>query len=209
MSSYATAAAEAAATVPIKLVVGLGNPGQQYVYTRHNEGFRALDVFQKWYAIDWSSTAGGLIAHITLTLDRVKGEEEPRTHQVVLFKPSSFMNDSGLPTASLMAHLGVKPSELLVVHDDIDIPPKELRWKFGGSAGGHNGVKSVEKELGAKDFHRLRVGVGRPATRGRDAILDWVLSTPEGVDPKALEDAAVDAALWVEHIIFKSLGEFR
>ncbi|MFD1504238.1 aminoacyl-tRNA hydrolase [Georgenia yuyongxinii] len=152
------------------LVVGLGNPGPQYASNRHNVGQMVVDVLAR--RMNGSFTTHKARAHV---LDGRLGTlpggvPGPR---VILAKPSTYMNVSGGPVATLANFYGVDPSHVLVVHDELDLPPETLRLKFGGGEGGHNGLRSISNFLGTKDYMRLRVGVGRPP--GRMDAADYVL----------------------------------
>lgn len=153
---------------PIRLVAGLGNPGEQYALTRHNAGFATTDkIGARHGARYWKSQAGCLVAII-----RVGGRD------VVLAKPQGYMNTSGGPLSKLMRELRVRPEELLVVHDEVDLPAGEVREKFGGGLNAHNGLRSIKAKLGTADFGRVRVGIGRPP--GKMSVADWALRKLKG-----------------------------
>ena len=166
---------------PLKLVVGLGNPGAEYARTRHNAGF--------WYVDELARRGGGVwrretrhqceLARVTLA-----------GCELWLMKPGTYMNRSGAAVQSLAAFYRIAPAEMLVVHDDIDLPPGVARLKQGGGHGGHNGVRDVIAQLGP-DFWRLRIGVGHPGDK--DQVIDAVLdrATP---DEQRLIDAALERA---------------
>src|SRR5690606_15648206 len=152
------------------LVVGLGNPGPTYAGNRHNVGQMVLDVLAR-------DIPGGFVSHKARAqvLDGrlgvlASGAPGPR---VVLAKPSTYMNVSGGPVAALLRFYDVPPERLLVVHDELDLPPTTLRLKRGGGEGGHNGLKSISGSVGTRDYVRLRVGIGRPP--GRMDAADFVL----------------------------------
>ncbi|MFD5826939.1 aminoacyl-tRNA hydrolase [Lentzea sp. NPDC060358] len=167
----------------LALIVGLGNPGPKYEGNRHNIGFLVLDELA-------ARTGGKFKAHKSgaeIVEGRLSG------HRVVLAKPSSFMNLSGGPVASAVKFF--KPTTVVVVHDELDLPFAQLRMKLGGGDNGHNGLRSITKSLGTKDYHRLRFGVDRPS--GRQDPADYVLKDFSTVERKqlALEvDRAADAA---------------
>ena len=136
----------------MKLITGLGNPGPDYHKTRHNAGFLFLDHLTARLGRErWIKKFNSLFVTA-----RIGGAD------VTLVKPMSYMNLSGGPARAFMAELGVEPSGLLLIHDDIDIPFGDVRYKAGGGHGGHNGLKSILSALGSPDFHRIRIGVGRP-----------------------------------------------
>jgi peptidyl-tRNA hydrolase, PTH1 family len=149
------------------LIVGLGNPGEEYADTRHNAGFRAVDaIADKVGARYWKTEGGALTA---------KGAWHD--HDVVLAKPQSFMNTSGGPVKQLCGMYGVAPDHLIVIHDELDIPAGTVRVKFGGGHAGHNGLRSICDKLQTRDWFRVRCGIGRPP--GRMPVADFVLSAPK------------------------------
>ncbi len=138
----------------MKLVVGLGNPGPKYETTRHNAGFLAIDrLVESWNAVDRHESHHGEVWKASR-----EGEK------ILLIKPQTFMNNSGRCVAPLFNFYKCEPTDLIVIHDEIDLPPMQLRIKTGGGAGGHNGIRSLDASLGAgkTGYHRIRVGVGRP-----------------------------------------------
>lgn len=171
------------------LVVGLGNPGEEYAHTRHNAGFDAVDELARGARVAyWKSEAGALTAKATLA-----GED------VVLAKPQSFMNTSGGPVKKLMDAYQVAPGQLIVVHDDLDIQPGAIRVKLGGGLAGHNGLKSIADKLGTRDWHRVRVGIGRPP--GRMPVVDFVLTRPRKEAADDFAQGCYRASLAVESLI--------
>lgn len=148
------------------LIVGLGNPGDDYAHTRHNAGFDAVDaIAEELGARYWKRECGAFTA-----------TAKYRGHEVVLAKPQSFMNTSGGPVKQLCAAYKVAPDHLIVIHDELDINPGTVRVKFGGGHAGHNGLRSICDKLQTRDWFRVRCGIGRPP--GRMAVADWVLSLP-------------------------------
>ncbi len=162
---------------PLKLVVGLGNPGREYARTRHNAGWWLVDELAASSNGSWRHDAR---AHTELARIDLAGT------QLWLLKPTAFMNRSGGPVAAVAKFYGIEPGAMLVVHDDIDLPPGVARLKFGGGHGGHNGVRDVIAHLGA-DFWRLRLGVGHPGSR--DLVLDAVLDRPTQAEQQAIDQA--------------------
>lgn len=144
----------------IKAIIGLGNPGHKFLKTRHNIGFRVLDVLAEKNGVQWHTQGNKEVAEIMVNGQRV-----------VLIKPQTFMNNSGEVIAALTKK-GIKADEILVVHDELELPFGQVKSKTGGSAKGHNGLKSIIAYLGDA-FHRIRVGIGRPINR--DAVPDYVL----------------------------------
>jgi peptidyl-tRNA hydrolase, PTH1 family len=167
----------------VKLIVGLGNPGREYRDTRHNAGFLVLDEIAKRHDLTWATAP----AQVPDSLVAKKFGKEP----VLLARPLTFMNRSGDAVAALSRYYDVEPVDLLVVVDDIDIPFGRLRTRASGSAGTHNGLRSVVERLGTQ-FPRLRVGVGRGDAR-RD-LADHVLAKFEPAERKQLESIITRAA---------------
>jgi PTH1 family peptidyl-tRNA hydrolase len=145
----------------IKAVVGLGNPGQQYVYTRHNIGFRIVEALVDQHHGSWNTQ--GEMMYSTIEVDGKK---------IIVLKPLTFMNDSGR-VFSFLYKKGIKQEHILVVHDEIELPFGEIKLKFDGSTKGHNGLKSIVA-LGGSNFYRLRFGVDRPAHPAQ--VPDYVLA---------------------------------
>ncbi len=157
-----------------KLIVGLGNPGAKYANTRHNAGWMALDAFARKHGVDFSRNG----------YHGVYGELkwQPTGEKVILLKPLTYMNLSGRSVAPAAHFYKATPRDVLVVYDDLDLQPGTMRLRPKGSAGGHNGMKSIIQELGTQDFPRLRIGIGRPAPGWE--VVDWVLA-PFGPDDAA------------------------
>ena len=171
------------------LIVGLGNPGKEYEKTRHNCGFRALDVLaQKLNCKVDKGKFQGLYGQTTY--DGVK---------LLLLKPLTYMNLSGRSVLQLSAYFHVPPQKIIVLYDDISLEPGRLRIRADGSAGGHNGIKSIISEVGSQDFPRVKIGVGGKAHPEQD-LADHVLSGFTAQEEKALASAlerAADAALCI------------
>jgi len=161
----------------MKLIVGLGNPGQGYANNRHNVGFICLSHFARTQGIRFDKKQGK--ARI--------GTGEVAGNKVVLAKPQTYMNLSGEPVSRLTKKFNINPDDLLVIHDDLDLPLGKIRIRHGGSSGGHKGIDSIINELGSQDFIRLRVGIGHPAENkdttefSNDEIITYVLGdfTPD------------------------------
>ncbi len=149
----------AAQPMPIRMVAGLGNPGEEYANTRHNAGFKTVDELARRAGVSyWKNQLGAEVA-TTKVRDT---EAEGGVREVVLVKPQSFMNTSGGPISKLCREYGIKPQEVLVVHDELDIPEGDVRVKVGGGHAGHNGLRSIIDKLGSRDFSRIRTGIGEP-----------------------------------------------
>jgi peptidyl-tRNA hydrolase, PTH1 family len=170
------------------VVVGLGNPGPSYDRTRHNVGYLVTDELARRIGSSWRSHKAGRLLAVE---GRLAGEPGIRT---VLGRGRCFMNESGGPVAGLLHFYGAEPKNLVVVHDEIDLPYGDLRVKFGGGDNGHNGLKSIRRSLGTGDFFRVRFGIGRPVGRGepRDHVLSS-FSAAERTDLAAFVDRAADA----------------
>ncbi|GHO76276.1 peptidyl-tRNA hydrolase [Ktedonobacter sp. SOSP1-85] len=168
----------------MKLLVGLGNPGAQYERTRHNVGFRVIDALAEKLGVRWERRGRAMIANATLEHEKV-----------VLVKPITFMNNSGEAVGELQRWFKLEPEDILVVYDELDLPVGQLRVRARGSAGGHNGMKSLIQYLHTDQFPRLRVGIGRPANRRPDTI-NYVLGIPpkdEYITLLQAEDKALEA----------------
>ncbi len=171
------------------LIVGLGNPGQQYVHTRHNCGFMALDLLAKKLGckVDKGKFQG------------LYGQTTHNGKKLYLLKPPTYMNLSGQSVLELSAYFHIPPQRIIVLFDDISLAPGRLRIRADGSAGGHNGIKSIIAALGSQAFPRVKIGVGGKPEPERD-LADWVLSSFSAAEEKALAAAlaaAGEAALWI------------
>ena len=155
----------------IKLIVGLGNPGQQYEKTRHNAGFLFLDSLVKEFGGAWSNQVRfqGLFA-----------ECDVAGVKVLLLKPDTFMNRSGQSVGKVVRYYKLLPEEILVVHDELDFNPGVLKLKKDGGHAGHNGLRDIIAHLSSKEFYRLRIGIGRPSS-GK-VVSDFVLSAPSKLE---------------------------
>ena len=162
----------------IKLIVGLGNPGRQYEKTRHNAGFLFLDALAIELGCAWvnESRFQGLFA-----------EGSVASGKVMLLKPDTFMNRSGLSVGKVARYYKLLPEEILVVHDELDFNPGIVKLKKDGGHAGHNGLRDIIAHLGAKEFYRLRLGIGRPPA-GK-VVADFVLSSPSKPEWELLIDA--------------------
>ena len=160
------------------LIVGLGNPGKEYEKTRHNCGFRAIDL---------------LAQNLGCKIDKAKfqgiyGQAVRDGKKIFLLKPLTYMNLSGRSVLQLSAYFQIPPQRIIVMFDDISLEPGRLRIRPDGSAGGHNGIKSIIQELGSQDFPRVKIGVGAKAHPDQD-LADWVLSGFSASEEKALSSA--------------------
>jgi PTH1 family peptidyl-tRNA hydrolase len=164
----------------MKLIVGLGNPGKEYSTNRHNIGFLCINHLARQQHI---------------SLDKKQGKARVGAGfisgtQVVLAKPQTYMNASGIAVISLLNKHKLTPDDLIVIHDDLDLPLGKIRIKPGNSAGGHNGIKSIIGSLGTQDFTRIRIGISRPqiGEAAEETIVDYVLGDFEGYDRKLVDE---------------------
>ena len=176
------------------IVVGLGNPGPQYVGNRHTVGYLVTELLA-------DRVRGNFKAH-KARADVV--ETRFGDDRVVLAKPRSYMNESGGPVAGLRDFFKVPVERLVVVHDELDLPYGAIRLKLGGGDNGHNGLKSLRKSLGSGEFHRVRVGIGRPP--GRQDPADWVLRDFSAAEQKEIDLHLERAADAVEALIADGLA---
>lgn len=173
----------------IRMVAGLGNPGDEYARTRHNAGFCAIDELARQANVTyWKNQSGAEVATIAMNDPDADGGKR----EVLLVKPQSYMNTSGGPISKLCAAHRIAPEELLVIHDELDIPAGDVRVKIGGGHAGHNGLRSIIDKLGSRDFSRIRVGIGEPP--GRMPVADFVLKQLRAREAEEFDDATFRAA---------------
>ncbi|NQD36942.1 aminoacyl-tRNA hydrolase [Permianibacter sp. IMCC34836] len=180
----------------LKLIVGLGNPGAQYAQTRHNAG--------EWYVRRLADKLG-----VRLSVEpKYFGETASAVvagEQVRLLIPATYMNRSGQAVGAMANFYRIAPQEILVAHDELDIPPGTLKLKIGGGHGGHNGLKDIVPALGnSADFYRLRIGIGHPGDR--EQVTGWVLGKAPRAEQEKM-DAAIDEALRESELLIR--GEFQ
>ncbi len=162
---------------PPRLIVGLGNPGAEYEATRHNVGF--------WFVDRLAAELGASLAAQPKFFGRAG-----RSGDLWLLQPTTYMNRSGQAVATLANFYKISPAEILVVHDDLDLPPGGIRVKQGGGNGGHNGLKDIQARLGTPDFWRLRLGIGHPRSLNlSQQVVDFVLHPPRREEMPAIERA--------------------
>ena len=187
----------------IKMVVGLGNPGSKYVDTRHNLGFRAIDSLAKTLKIDVRKKKFGA----------VYGQGEFADKKLILLKPWQFMNRSGQAVATAMASYKLDTSDLLVITDDMALPPGAIRLRTKGSAGGHNGLADVIEKLGTESIGRLRIGIGMSPVAYEETAYDYVLDKPTKHEKllitEAIERAKKAVLCWVKYGTKKAMNEFN
>jgi PTH1 family peptidyl-tRNA hydrolase len=169
-------------SIDLKLIVGLGNPGSKYSETRHNAGFWFVEELAAASAVQFrvEKKFHGELAKISIA-----GSD------IWLLKPGTYMNESGQSLKSLLSFYQLKASNVLVVHDEIDLSPGTVKLKTGGGHGGHNGLRDIINHLGTKDFHRLRIGVGHPGHK--DQVVDYVLHRPSQDDRIAIDQSVREA----------------
>ena len=172
-------------SIDLRVIVGLGNPGPKYTETRHNAGFWFIEQVARKYSATFrpEKKFHGEVAKISL-----QGKD------IWLLKPGTFMNRSGLAVRSLLSFYRIAADQLLVAHDEIDLPPGTAKLKTGGGHGGHNGLRDIISQLGTKDFHRLRIGVGHPGSK--EQVVDYVLHSASR-DDRILFDRDIDDAVGV------------
>jgi len=189
------------------LIVGLGNPGAQYAGTPHNVGYEVANrLAARWDLPKPRSRYRGLITEGRAALPGIVTDApaglaaiktaSPRALRVAILLPQTYMNDSGRSVGPARGELRIEPDHVLVLHDEIDLPFGEVRTRLGGGLAGHNGLKSIKAALGTADFHRVRIGVGRPGSTDPEIVAAYVLGRfrePQA-DVEALIDSAADAA---------------
>lgn len=183
---------------PIRLIVGLGNVGAEYERTRHNAGF--------WIVDEIAAKARVAFSHDRKFHGEVARVRDP-THELWLLKPSTYMNRSGQAVVALALYYKILPTQILVAHDEVDLPPGAVRLKRGGGTAGHNGLKDIQAKLTTPDFWRLRIGVGHPrALAMTQEVADFVLHPPNREHAQAIDDA-MGRALDIVPLIVQ--GEFE
>ncbi len=174
-----------------RLVVGLGNPGSKYEESRHNVGFVALDALRAELGLpDYRDKFSGAFT-----------QGEALNAPVALLKPLTFMNLSGQSVRPAMAFLKIDPPEVLVLHDELDLPFADVRIKAGGGHAGHNGLRSLIEHIGSPDFVRVRIGVGRPPPEFRGDVADYVLSSFDASERVALDEVVARAVLAARKVL--------
>ena len=174
-----------ARSIDLKVIVGLGNPGSKYTETRHNAGFWFIEEVARKYSATFRPDKK---FHAEVAKVTIAGKD------IWLLKPDTFMNLSGRAVQSLLSFYRITAQQLLVAHDEIDLDPGTVKLKTGGGHGGHNGLRDIINQLGTKDFHRLRIGVGHPGSK--DQVVDFVLHNASR-DERALIDHDIDDAVSV------------
>ncbi len=164
--------------MPIRLIVGLGNPGPEYEQTRHNAGFWVVDNLAG-NALSRESRFNALAAKVRIA-----------AQDVWLLEPQTYMNRSGQSVGAIARFYKIAPDEILVVHDELDLPPGSAKIKKGGSSGGHNGLKDITAALGTQDYWRLRIGIGHPRSMNlQQQVVDFVLHRPRKEEQELINGA--------------------
>ena len=168
--------------MPIRLIVGLGNPGAEYEQTRHNAGFWLVDNLANSLPNARLQRESGFNALVAKTI--IGG------NQLWLLEPQTYMNRSGQSVGAIARFYKIQPDEILVVHDELDLPPGAAKLTKGGSSGGHNGLKDISSALGTQDYWRLRIGIGHPRTLNlNQPVADFVLHRPRREEQLLIEEA--------------------
>lgn len=183
----------------MKVIVGLGNPGRKYSDTRHNIGYRVLEEIAQRFSIEKEeSRFDAIIGHI-----RIDGEK------VLLVKPLTYMNLSGKTVQPLVRWFKLDLDDLIVIYDDMDLPPGALRLRAQGGSGGHKGMASIIQRLGSQEFARIRIGIGRPDNEA----INWVLGKFSPTEQKLMEETISQAAAavecWVKQGIERAMNEYN
>ena len=179
----------------ISLIVGLGNPGAEYAETRHNAGFRFLDVLL-------DATGGKLRAESRFTANA--GKISLSGKDIWLLEPQTFMNHSGESVSKFAHYFKIPASEILVAHDDLDLPPGTIRLKVGGGDGGHNGLSDINEKLGTSDYARLRIGIGHPGNAAH--VVSYVLKRAPATEQTLIEAAIGNGKAHLAEMVH---GEFQ
>lgn len=185
----------------LRAIVGLGNPGAEYERTRHNTGFWFVDLLAATHRGSFRMEAKfkGELARIRIGND-----------ELLLLKPMTFMNKSGEAIQALAAFYKLEPADILVAHDELDLPVGSLKLKRAGGHGGHNGLRSVHQHLG-ETYLRLRIGIGHPGSK--DQVLGYVLGRPNSADDKLIRDGLIDAMnavpVWLDQTLEKAMQKLH
>jgi len=180
----------------LKLIVGLGNPGPKYEVTRHNVGFLLLDEIADRYDIAWSG----------MKFDGVVGKGQIEQEECYLLKPQTFMNLSGQCIVAFMNYFKVTPADLIVINDELDLATGQVKTRTEGGHGGHNGVRNIIELMGTKDFHRIKVGIGKPSSREDGSPADWVLKPLPDSELVALQEEVLEQVLTRLKAIFSQMN---
>ena len=179
-----------------KIFIGLGNPGDRYQNTRHNLGYLSLDCFMERHQLeglkDDKKSDGSLL------------KSELFDQEFLLFKSSRYMNESGLSINRLRKYRNISMQDICIIHDDLDLNVGEVRVKYSGGHGGHNGLRNIIQACGANDFIRIRMGIGHPE---KDEVIDYVLSKPNKAEKEVLDQSVYEAADVMDSLLQNGLDE--
>ena len=178
----------------LRLLVGLGNPGPEYLQTRHNAGFWLVDAFAQRHGLELQPET----KFFGTTTRLQKGAWDLR-----MLQPMTFMNRSGKAVAALANFYKIKPEEILVAYDELDLPPGVAKFKTGGGSGGHNGIKDITAAIGSPDFHRLRIGIGHPGHKSK--VTGYVLGKAPAQDQQLMDDTIAQACQSIEVLLDQGL----
>ncbi len=185
----------------MKLIVGLGNPGYLYARHRHNIGFMCVGQLAKIYHISFDRKQGAART----------GVGAIARFQVILARPQTYMNASGESVSTLMKKFNINPEDLIVIHDDLDLPVGKIRLRQGGGSGGHKGIESIISRIGTRDFYRIRVGIGRPESDSdaakEEAVISYVLSDFSDDEKRILDEAIPQVCEAVVYLLSKGITE--
>lgn len=185
----------------MKLIIGLGNPGKQYEKTRHNAGFMVIDELAESLEISLSQ----------LKFKGMLGEGRSGAEKVILLKPLTYMNLSGESMIQALQFYKLQPEDILVIYDDLDTPVGDLRLRMKGSAGGHNGIKSIVQHLGTEEFNRIRIGIGRPQQGKKvvDYVLEPFFKEEEERIKAAVKKSADAARAWLTESFVQVMNKYN
>ena len=179
-----------------KIFIGLGNPGDRYKHTRHNLGYLSIDSFMEKHQLadlsDDKKSDGSLL------------KSELHDREILLFKSSRYMNESGLSVNLLRKYRNIDMSDICIIHDDLDLDVGEVRIKYSGGHGGHNGLRDIIQACGTKDFIRIRMGIGHP---DKDEVIDYVLSKPKKEEKEILDQSIHESADAMDSLLQNGLDE--
>ncbi|HJM70771.1 MAG TPA: aminoacyl-tRNA hydrolase [Gammaproteobacteria bacterium] len=179
-----------------KIFIGLGNPGDRYQNTRHNLGYLSIDCFMERHQLeglkDDKKSGGSLL------------KSELFDQEFLLFKSSRYMNESGLSINRLRKYRNISMQDICIIHDDLDLNVGEVRVKYSGGHGGHNGLRNIIQACGANDFIRIRMGIGHPE---KDQVIDYVLSKPKKDEKEVLDQSVYEAADAMDSLLQNGLDE--
>lgn len=179
----------------MKLIIGLGNPGKEYAQTRHNVGFQAIDTLGEAYNINVNKSK----------FRAFFGEGTIGSNKVILIKPQTYMNLSGESVQSFISWYKIDPKDVLIIYDDVSLDPGVLRIRERGSAGGHNGIKSIIQHFGTDEFQRIKIGIGKKPQNWD--LADYVLSRFTNLEAKVIEETIKDVTGATQIIIEKGIQE--